>query len=105
VKLTKTLHNELLSANIDALGEILDSAWQLKKKLAKGISNERIDFFYDLAIKNGALGGKLLGAGGQGFLLFYARKDHHQRIRTALTDLHEFPFRFDNSGSTIIYYK
>jgi D-glycero-alpha-D-manno-heptose-7-phosphate kinase len=104
VELTKVLHKELSSANIDALGEILDSAWQLKKKLAVGISNERIDHFYDLAIKNGALGGKLLGAGGQGFLLFYSRKDHHAKIRSALKDLREFPFLFEKSGSSIIYY-
>ena len=105
VGLAKDLKHELLNNNIDRFGEILHTGWMYKKELASGISNERIDYFYDLGLKNGALGGKLLGAGGGGFLLFYVKKDNHEMLRRAFSELSEYGFRFDEDGTSIIYYK
>ena len=104
VQLAKDLKDELLRNNIDSMGEILAEGWRLKQSLASGISNEFINENYELAIKNGAMGGKLLGAGGGGFLLFYVKEENHQRVRDALTQLKEMPFKFDNKGTTIIHY-
>ncbi len=104
VQLAKDLKRELLHNNIDAMGEILHQGWMYKKELAGSISNEFINHYYDLAMKNGASGGKLLGAGGGGFLLFYVKEENHQRLRYAMKDLKELPFKFDNKGSTIIHY-
>ena len=104
VQLAKDLKHELLHNNIDAMGEILHQGWMYKKELAGSISNEFINHYYDLAMKSGASGGKLLGAGGGGFLLFYVKEENHQRLRYALKDLKELPFKFDNKGSTIIHY-
>ena len=63
-----------------------------------------IDRSYELAVKAGAEGGKLLGAGGGGFMLFYVKEQNHQRVRNALSDLKEMPFKFDNKGTTLIHY-
>ena len=104
VQLAKDLKQELLHNNIDAMGEILHQGWMYKKELAGSISNEFINHYYDLAMKNGASGGKLLGAGGGGFLLFYVKEENHQRLRYAMRELKELPFKFDNKGSTIIHY-
>ncbi len=104
VQLAKDLKNELLHNNIDAMGEILHTGWTYKKELAGGISNETINQAYETALKNGASGGKLLGAGGGGFLLFYVKEENHQRVRYALRGLKELPFKFDNKGTTIIHY-
>ncbi|MBV8254347.1 MAG: hypothetical protein JO154_17240 [Chitinophaga sp.] len=104
VKLAYDLRQELLSQNIDALGEILHTGWMYKKELASGISDEAIDSNYDLAMKNGALGGKLLGAGGGGFLLFYVNSEEKKAaVRSALSHLMETEFRFENSGTSIIF--
>jgi D-glycero-alpha-D-manno-heptose-7-phosphate kinase len=105
VGLARDLKRELLNNNIDRFGEILHTGWMYKKELASGISNERIDHFYDKGLKNGALGGKLLGAGGGGFLLFYVKKENHDMLRRALSELSEYGFRFDEDGTSIIYYK
>lgn len=104
VQLTYDLREELFKNNIDAVGEILHSGWMYKKELASGISSENIDYYYNLAIKNGASGGKLLGAGGGGFFLFYVQKENHEKVRNALKNLSELEFEFDNLGTTIIYY-
>ena len=104
VQLSKDLKEELLKGNTNAMGEILHTGWMYKKELADGISNPEIDYYYDLAIKNGALGGKLLGAGGGGFLLFYVEEQHRSRVRRALSDLKEIDFKFDNKGTGVIYY-
>ena len=104
VQLAKDLKQELLHNNIDAMGEILHQGWMYKKELAGSISNEFINHYYDLAMKNGASGGKLLGAGGGGFLLFYVKEENHHRLRYAMRELKELPFKFDNKGSTIIHY-
>ncbi len=104
VELTGSLREELLRNNIDAMGEILHQGWLLKRELASKVTNPQIDNWYERALKAGALGGKLLGAGGGGFLLFYVQEQNHQRVRDALFDLKEMPFRFDNKGSTIIHF-
>jgi len=104
VELAKVLKKELLNNNIDALGEILHQGWMYKKELANSISGDTIDSYYDLAMKNGAVGGKLLGAGGGGFLLFYVKEENHKRLKRAMSDLKELPFDFDNMGTSIAYY-
>jgi len=102
--LTLLLKNELQSNNVDALGPILKTSWEIKKSLAKGISNPIIDAHYDSAIKAGATGGKLLGAGGGGFLLFYCPSEEIRiKTRLALHDLKELPFELDNAGASIIF--
>lgn len=85
----------------EKMGNYLHSGWELKKKLSS-VSNEQIDAWYKIAMKNGALGGKLLGAGGGGFLLFVAPFETHARISEA-TGLRRIDFKLENSGSEIIY--
>ena len=104
VTLSEALKYELQVGNIDALGDVLHSGWNYKKELASQITNETIDYYYDLALKNGATGGKLLGAGGGGFLLFYVVGEKQDAVRAALQDLDELPFEFDNEGTKVIYY-
>ena len=104
VELSKNLKDELLNNNVDAMGAILHQGWMYKKELSSKISNNRIDFYYNLARKNGALGGKLLGAGGGGFLLFYVKEDCQSKVISALSDLVKFDFKFDFEGSKIVYY-
>ncbi len=90
--------------NIREIGAIFDESWCCKKKLANGISNPEIEKWYDTAVKNGAFGGKLLGAGGGGFLLFFAPLKYRNRIKKFLK-LREFEFSFSPEGSKIIYYE
>jgi D-glycero-alpha-D-manno-heptose-7-phosphate kinase len=87
------------------MGPILNENWQLKKTLASQISDSQIDDYYQLAMQNGATGGKLLGAGGCGFLLFYCCKFQQERLRHALSDLRELDFAFDPVGTQIIHYE
>ena len=90
-------HNDLSS-----FGSILNDSWVLKRTLASGISNPEIDKAYDIAMESGALGGKLLGAGGGGFLLFYCEEDKQDRLRNNL-GLKEFEFSFEQDGASVIY--
>lgn len=101
-ELARELKDELQHNNIDAMGEILHEGWKLKRTLASGISNPQIDEYYDLAIKAGAIGGKLLGAGGGGFLLFYVPKKRQMEVRAALK-LIQMPMEFERQGSSVIY--
>jgi D-glycero-alpha-D-manno-heptose-7-phosphate kinase len=103
VALTYELRNELQLGNLDAMGGILDENWQLKKQLASGITTNAIDDWYAKAKSNGALGGKLLGAGAGGFLMFYAPADRHDAIERAL-GLRRIHFGFEPLGSRIIFY-
>lgn len=103
-ELAKQLKDSLSNGNSDDMGLILDESWQNKKSLSKKISNTDIDHYYEIAKKAGALGGKLLGAGGGGFLLFYCRKEDQEKLRTALSDLKEMKFKFDRFGTKLIYY-
>lgn len=102
VQLARELFGALGRGEVDALGAALHAGWTYKKELAKGISNERIDHFYDVALRNGAQGGKLLGAGGSGFLLFYVAQSEQERLQRALSELQAFPVVFDDYGSTLI---
>ena len=88
--------------NIDKIGLMLDTFWQYKKKLSNNVTNEKIDKYYSIAIKNGASGGKLIGAGGGGFLLIYAKKKYHKKIIKNLNKLTPIKFNFSNKGSEII---
>lgn len=92
---------ECEKTNIDEFGILLDETWHLKKSLDDGITTSKIDEFYNAAIKAGALGGKLLGAGGGGFLLFYVPQNKQNAVRKALR-LMEVPFNFENNGSEIL---
>lgn len=86
-------------------GRLLNETWKLKQSLSSKISNNFVDDIYKTAIKNGAVGGKLLGAGGGGFMLFYAEPKNQERLKKALKGLLNIPFEFDFSGSEIIFYK
>lgn len=101
--LTRLLKEELQKNNVDAMGELLHENWMLKKSLASGITNPLIDETYERAMKAGALGGKLLGAGGAGFMIFYVKPDKQDAVRTSLGNLREMEFEMDNSGASIIY--
>jgi len=101
-RLAEVMKEELEKGNISAFGDILNESWLLKKTLASGISSGYIDEIYETAIKSGAKGGKLLGAGGAGFFLFYCEKDKQNELRSALK-LKELPFAFENDGSSIIF--
>ena len=76
----------------------------LKRTLASGISNPAIDEAYETAMANGALGGKLLGAGGGGFLLFYVPQERQENVKQAMSHLLHVPFRFENGGTEIVLY-
>jgi D-glycero-alpha-D-manno-heptose-7-phosphate kinase len=85
-------------------GRLLDRAWELKRSLSPSVSNEEINRHYEAARQAGASGGKLLGAGGGGFLLVFAEPDAHDAIKKSLGNLLEIPFRFETSGSQVIFY-
>lgn len=87
----------------DEFGALLDESWQLKKQLASRISNSVIDDMYDAARKAGAIGGKITGAGGGGFLLLYCPPQHQEEVRHVLRELRELPFRLEPSGSKVIF--
>lgn len=91
------------SGNIDCFGELLDHTWNLKQTLASNISTDEVNEIYLTAKKNGALGGKLLGAGGGGFLLLYVPENSHNAVRNALSKYMYVPFSFEHEGSRIIY--
>lgn len=101
--LAKTLRVELENGNLDAMGENLDKGWQLKRTLSAGITNPEIDEIYEKVIGKGAIGGKLLGAGGSGFMLFYADERTKAEILGSIDDYPWMPFNFDPEGSRIIY--
>ena len=86
-------------------GKLLNESWKLKRSLSDKISSEHIDNLYSTAIKAGAVGGKLLGAGGGGFVLLFAEPSKQPKIRQALKGLLEVPFKFENLGSQIIVYQ
>ena len=101
-KLVEKAKNNLCESDLESFGRTLDKNWQLKKSLSYKISNTDFDDIYKLAIKNGALGGKLLGAGGGGFFLFYCESQNHENLRYALKDLKEIEFMFDSFGAKSI---
>lgn len=106
LKLVDDAEEILINKNrdLDDFGKLLDVTWQLKKQTGKEISKDSIDELYKIGISAGALGGKLLGAGGGGFLLFYVKPEKQESVREALKDLMEVPFNFEDSGTQVIYY-
>lgn len=92
-------------ANLNEFGKLLDYTWKLKRQTGSKISSSGINEFYAKGIEAGALGGKLLGAGGGGFLLFYCEPDKQASLRKALEALMEVPFSFEDNGTSIIYYE
>jgi D-glycero-alpha-D-manno-heptose-7-phosphate kinase len=92
-------------SNLDDIGYMLHEAWWYKRDIAAGISTPEIDAIYEAGTAAGALGGKLLGAGGGGFILFYVKPDHQQAVRKALHKLIEVQFSIDTSGSKIVVYE
>lgn len=92
-------------ADYDAVGEILHRNWELKKMLASGVSNPRIDEMYELAREGGAAGGKISGAGGGGFLLCYCRRPDQDNLRAALSGYREMPFMMEPFGSRVIFHQ
>lgn len=101
--ITRTLKEELQKNNVDAMGELLHENWMLKKSLASGISNPLIDDIYDRTKAAGATGGKLLGAGGAGFMIFYVPDSKKNDVRNVLSNLREVDFEMDNSGASIVH--
>ncbi|MBI2035442.1 MAG: kinase [Candidatus Liptonbacteria bacterium] len=93
----------LQGGDLNDFGKMLHETWQLKRSLSSKITNSLIDEAYDAGRGAGASGGKLLGAGGGGFLLFFANPELHGRIKTSLSKLLHIPFSFENDGSQIIY--
>ena len=102
VQLAYDLKNALNSGNIDDFGAILHEGWLLKKSLA-AISNGEIDAIYERGLKSGAAGGKLLGAGAGGFILFYCPKENQEKFRKEMSEYRELKFNFDDFGSKVIY--
>ena len=90
--------------SLSEFGRLLDYTWKLKRQTGGMVSTDKIDLLYERGIKAGAEGGKLLGAGGGGFLLFYVEKDRQDAVKQALSDLLYIPFRFENSGSKVIHF-
>lgn len=92
-------------SDLSEFGRLLDYTWKLKRSITSDISNNDIDILYNKAIDAGALGGKLLGAGGGGFLLFYVEPEYQPSVRKVLEDLIYVPFEFENEGTRIMYYR
>lgn len=92
------------SQNLNEFGRLLDYTWKLKRQTGNAVSTEKIDVLYERAMQAGASGGKLLGAGGGGFLVFYVEPDRQKAVRKAMSDLMYIPFEFENTGTTVIYY-
>jgi D-glycero-alpha-D-manno-heptose-7-phosphate kinase len=90
--------------DLDDFGRLLDTTWRLKKGTGDAVSSESIDGLYERGIAAGALGGKLLGAGGGGFLVFYVQPEKQVAVKAAMNDLMYIPFRFEDGGTRVIHY-
>ena len=101
-----TAENILIDENkdLDNFGRLLHETWKLKRSTGNKISTNEIDMIYDKALNAGALGGKLLGAGGGGFMLFYVPDENKENVKKELKDLLQVPFAFENEGTSVIYY-
>lgn len=92
------------NADLDDFGRLLDQTWRLKRQTGGAITTDSIDALYEKGIKAGAIGGKLLGAGGGGFLVFYVQPEYQESVREAMKDLLYVPFKFEDGGTQVIYY-
>ena len=102
-QLARDLKTELQRNDLSNFGRILSEAWEIKSELTVEISNDQIDAWHATGLRAGAEGGKLLGAGSGGFLMFYAPPEKHDAIATALKELRRIPIRFEAQGSRIIF--
>jgi D-glycero-alpha-D-manno-heptose-7-phosphate kinase len=103
VDLVYEMRGALYDGDLPVFGDLLHRNWELKRSLSTAISNPKVDGAYARAREAGATGGKLLGAGGAGFLLVYCEPEHHAEVRRALSDLDELEFHFTNQGSSVIH--
>lgn len=101
--LTYLAREEIVAGNVDRIGELLHESWVLKKQLASQISNQDLDEMYCAARRAGAVGGKISGAGGGGFLLLYCPFERQDAVREALKHLQELPFKIEPDGSKVIF--
>jgi len=101
-QMAETARQELVAGNVDAIGVLLQEAWSLKKQLASRITNGAIDEMYTAALRAGAIGGKITGAGGGGFLLLYCPHEKQDAVRSAL-GLQELPFQLEPDGTKVIF--
>lgn len=92
------------NANLDDFGKMLHETWMVKRSLTDKVSSFSIDEIYELAVKNGATGGKILGAGGGGFILFFAKPQYHTKIKDALNNLIHVPFKIEDDGCKTVLY-
>ncbi len=109
LRLMKDLLEEAISVlngnqDITAFGELLHEAWQAKRSLSSVISNDQVDDIYEQALSGGAIGGKLMGAGGGGFILLFVPPSKHKKVKEKLNKLIHVPFRFEFAGSQIIFF-
>ncbi len=93
------------SVSIDEFGRLLHEAWENKRSLSDMVTTPEIDQMYQAARDAGAIGGKLLGAGGGGFMLLFAKPEHHANIREQLKNLIHVPFEFEDAGSRVVVYQ
>jgi D-glycero-alpha-D-manno-heptose-7-phosphate kinase len=105
VQLAFEMKCQLESGTLSHLGDLLNENWRLKAQLTSGITDPQIDAWYASGIAHGALGGKLLGAGNGGFMMFYAPIEKHAQITAALSDLEPVKFRFDRAGAKIVFFQ
>ena len=91
--------------DINDFGRLLNETWKYKKEISNQVSNTMIDEIYEIAMKNGALGGKILGAGGGGFILFFVPQERQEKIRNIFSHLTYVPFDFEESGSKVVVYE
>ena len=105
VQLAFEMKEQLESGTLEHIGDLLDENWRLKAQLTSGITDPQLDAWYAVGMANGALGGKLLGAGNGGFMMFYAPKEKHAAITAALSELELVKFHFDRSGAQIVFYQ
>ncbi len=104
VSLVYELRTALMQGDLDRFGSLMHENWLMKQELASGISSPMINEIYETALKNGASGGKLLGAGGGGFMLFYCAPEKQPQLNEALQKVRRFPFSFEQEGSKLIHY-
>lgn len=101
----EAVHILCSDTDLDVFGNLLHESWKLKRELSTMVSNNTVDSIYEGARSAGALGGKLMGAGGSGFMFFYVPPEKQAAVREAMKHFLEVPFRFESEGSTIIHYQ
>jgi D-glycero-alpha-D-manno-heptose-7-phosphate kinase len=108
-RMTESVHEAIRilqsDAPIEEIGRLLDQNWKYKRSLSDKVSSPEIDLIYEAAMKAGAIGGKLLGAGGGGFMVFLVKPELQKKVREALSHLIHVPFRFENNGSRVVLYQ